>query len=64
MQASKGTAQVSLQLPKVFWRAVGQVVLHLGPDELIGIELGGVGREPVRDQPWVPARNAFTSSRL
>ena len=39
---------MSLQLPKVFWRAIGQVILHLGPDELIGIELGGVGREPVR----------------
>ena len=30
-------------------------MLDLGPDELVGIQLGGIGREPVHVQPRVPA---------
>ena len=55
MEPSKGAPQLGIQLPEVFRRAVRQIMLHFGPDELIGIELGGVRREPVNGQPWMPA---------
>jgi hypothetical protein len=48
--------QVSLQLSDVFRCAIGQVMLELAPDELVGIQLGGIGREPVNVQPRVPAQ--------
>ena len=56
MDPTERAPQVGIQLTKVFWCAIGQVMLELGPDELVGIQLGGIGREPMHVQPRVSAQ--------
>jgi len=55
MKPSKGVPELGIQLPEVFGGGVRDVVFHLGPDELIGIEFWGVGREAVNAQAGVTA---------
>jgi hypothetical protein len=47
---------VGLQVTKVFRGTIGQVMLELGPDELVRIQLGGVGWEPMPVPPRVPGQ--------
>ena len=49
-------AEPRSKLNDVLWCTIGQRVFGFGPHKLIGVELRGVGREPVRGQSWVPAQ--------
>jgi hypothetical protein len=47
-------AKISLQLTEIFCCAVRQVILHLGPDEFVRIDLGRVRWKAMRSQSRIP----------
>lgn len=51
--AADGAAPLRAQLVDVLWRAGGQVMLGLGPDEFIWIELQRVSREAMDPEPFL-----------
>jgi len=51
-----GAEESAAELNDILWRTVGESTLGIGPHELVGVELWGVGREPMHMQPPVPAQ--------
>ena len=53
--AMDSAAELTSKLNDVFWRAIGQRVFGFGPHKLIGIELWGIGWNPIHMEPLVLA---------
>ncbi len=53
--AVDGAAESACKFNDVLRRTVGQGAFGLGPHELVRVKLRGIGREPMRMEPLVPA---------
>jgi hypothetical protein len=53
MKPAERSPEVNVQARDVSGRSIGQVILHVRPDPLIGVEFRRVSRKPMNRQAWV-----------